>query len=140
MLKLIIPKTKAEYPALAVAGLVVFAFFGIFYGRFGWIGGMTWLLIAFSALTILFMKRRGNYYVEVDTKGIRWRQNILSTFIDIPWEYVQRIDYLVYEINFKIKESGQVVSFGLSNIKEEEIEVLKQSISNRIEERTNHGS
>ncbi|NDC41599.1 MAG: hypothetical protein EBZ77_08625 [Chitinophagia bacterium] len=39
------------------------------------------------------------------------------------------MDYLVYEINFQIKESRQVVSFATSGLEDEQTEALKQYIS-----------
>jgi hypothetical protein len=48
---------------------------------------------------------------------------------------VQRIDYLVFEINFMLKETAQVVCFATSGLTEDETELLKQSISDFIQER-----
>jgi hypothetical protein len=67
--------------------------------------------------------------------GIRWRSNVLSKYKNIPWHYVQRIDYLEYEVNFELKESGQVISFGTSAITDQEAENLKEAISAILTER-----
>lgn len=58
-----------------------------------------------------------------------------SSYIFIPWKYVQRIDYLVFEINFMLKETAQVVCLATSGLTEDETELLKQSISDFIQER-----
>ena len=48
---------------------------------------------------------------------------------------MQRIDYLVYEINFMLKETAQVVCFATSGLTDEEAEEMKQRISDIIQER-----
>jgi hypothetical protein len=45
---------------------------------------------------------------------------------------MMRVDYLVYEINFQIKESRQVVSFATSGLEDEQTEALKKSISDMV--------
>jgi hypothetical protein len=45
---------------------------------------------------------------------------------------MMRVDYLVYEINFQIKESRQVVSFATSGLEDEQTEALKQYISDTV--------
>jgi hypothetical protein len=70
--------------------------------------------------------------VRVDENGISWRQNLITKKIYIPWGYMMRVDYLVYEINFQIKESRQVVSFATSGLEDEQTEALKKSISDMV--------
>jgi len=81
------------------------------------------------AVGILYFKLKGEYFIRVDENGIGWRQNLISKKIYIPWSYMMRVDYLVYEINFQIKESRQVVSFATSGLEDEQTEELKKSIS-----------
>lgn len=50
----------------------------------------------------------------------------------IPWKYLQRIDYLEYEINFMLKETAQVVSLATSGLNEDDIDALKSYISDAI--------
>ncbi len=134
-MRITIPKVKAELPMLVVGLLIDVALSLMVFARFGWKAFAIFLLFSLILLWWVYKKRKGEYFIEVDQKGVRWRQNLISTFIDIPWEYIQRIDYLVYEINFKIKESGQVVSFPTSNISDHETEKLKQTISDFVSDR-----
>jgi hypothetical protein len=59
--------------------------------------------------------------------------NLFSNLVFIPWGYLQRIDYLAYEINFMLKETAQVVSFGTSGLTDEKAEELKKAISDMVE-------
>ena len=84
----------------------------------------------------IYQKRKGDYFVRVDEEGISWREHFFSSYTYIPWKFVQRIDYLVFEINFMLKETAQVVCFATSGLSEEETEDLKQRISDIIQLRT----
>ncbi|MBL7812072.1 MAG: hypothetical protein JNL57_07595 [Bacteroidetes bacterium] len=134
-----IPKSRAEYPVLAVAAVFVFAVWALHFGIFGWKGGAVWLAIAIPLAFFIYKKRSGAYFVKADENGISWRQSLVSRLIFIPWNYLQRIDYLVYEINFMIKESGQVVSFATSGLEEEQINQLKEYMSYVLKNRKESG-
>ena len=127
-----IPKSRAEYPALIVGALLCFVGWAIHYGFFGWQGGMIWLLIALPLYLFLFMRFKGVYFIQVDEEAISWRQGLLSRYVKIPWKYMKRVDYLVFEINFQIQESGQVVSFGTSGLTDDQTDQLKQAISDMV--------
>jgi len=129
---IIIPRTKAELPQLIVAGFVCFVIWSIHYAIFGIMGGFIALFIALALVGFLYFKLKGDYFVKVDETGISWRQSIVSRYIFIPWNYMMRVDYLVYEINFQIKESRQVVSFATSGLEDEDTDALKQYISDTV--------
>lgn len=127
-----IPRTKAELPQLIVASFVCFVIWSIHYAIFGIMGGFIALFIALALVGFLYFKLKGEYFVKVDETGISWRQSIVSRYIFIPWNYMMRVDYLVYEINFQIKESRQVVSFATSGLEDEDTDALKQYISDTV--------
>lgn len=124
-----ISRQKAELPLLIVAFFVCFVIWSIHYAIFGWLGGLIAAAVTLLVMGFLYLKLRGEYFVRVDANGIGWRQNLISKRIYIPWNYMMRVDYLVYEINFQIKESRQVVSFATSGLEDEQTEELKKSIS-----------
>lgn len=129
--KLYIPisKIKAELSFFVVFGVlsIVFSMFNV--DHFGWIALPITLGSIFIISFFVWKKYKGEYFVEMDYKGIRWRQHIFSKFINIPWAYLQRVDYLEFEINFMLKETAQVVCLQLSNFTENEAEQIKQHIS-----------
>ena len=114
---------------MIVALFICFVMWSIHYAIFGWVGGLVAALVSLLAVGILYFKLKGEYFIRVDENGIGWRQNLISKKIYIPWSYMMRVDYLVYEINFQIKESRQVVSFATSGLEDEQTEELKKSIS-----------
>lgn len=119
---------------MIVAGFICFIIWSIHYAIFGWIGGFISLGIALSIVAFLYFKLKGEYFVKVDDNGIAWRQSIISKMIYIPWNYMMRVDYLVYEINFQIKESRQVVSFATSGLDDEQTETVKKAISEAVKQ------
>ncbi|MCC7297542.1 MAG: hypothetical protein IT244_04350 [Bacteroidia bacterium] len=127
-----IPKSKAEIPILVVAGILCFVGWAFHFGFFSWTGGFIYLAIVLPLLIVFYFKLRGQYFVKVNKDGISWRQNIISRFIYIPWNYLQRVDYLEYEINFMLKETAQVVSFATSGLSDDQTLELKQAISDAL--------
>ena len=101
----------------------------------GWKGGLVWLLLSIPFLLFLIKKRRGEYFVKVDEEGISFRLHFFSSYMMIPWKYLQRIDYLEYEINFMLKETAQVVSLATSGLDDEDVDSLKAYISEAIAKR-----
>jgi len=128
-----IPKSRAEVPALVVMGFVVFAGWALHYGIFNVIGGLFWLLVSLPVYFWIYKKRSGKYFVQVNKDGIAFRQHFFSSYVYVPWNYMQRIDYLVFEINFMIKESAQVVCFQTSGLEDEQVDHLKEYISKMVE-------
>ncbi len=131
-----IPRRKAELPAMIVLFIVFLIGFAFHYDFFDWMGGLIWSVFALPLLMWIYQKRKGDYFVRVDEEGISWREHFFSNYTFIPWKFVQRIDYLVFEINFMLKETAQVVCFATSGLTEEETEDLKQRISDIIQVRT----
>lgn len=134
-----IPRVKAELPQMIVGCFLVFVIWSIHYAIFGWKGGLISFLLAGGLLFFLYNKFRGTYFVQADENGISWRQSLISRYIYIPWDYMMRVDYLVYEINFQIRESRQVVSFATSGLEDEQVDALKQYISDMVKKRREQG-
>ncbi len=124
-----IPRWKGEFAIFLVYGLLVFAVTMINLAQFG--PNVAWITLGVLLLLFVYLYRRfsGNYFVSADEKGISWRQNIMSQLVFIPWTYVAKADFLLYEINFIVRESGQVVSFATSGLSEAETQELKKVIS-----------
>lgn len=130
-----IPRQKAELPAVLVLFVIFLVGFAFHYDFFSWTGGFIYSGFALPLLMWIYQKRKGDYFVRVDEEGIAWREHFFSSYTFIPWKYVQRIDYLVFEINFMLKETAQVVCFATSGLTDEQAEDLKQKISDIIKER-----
>lgn len=131
-LYLTIPKTRAEFPALIVLAIVCFVGWAFHYSILGWEAGLVWLGVIISLLFWLYKKRSSPYFVQSNAEGISFRLHFFSTYMMIPWKYLQRIDYLEYEINFMLKETAQVVSLATSGLNDAQTEQLKEHISHSI--------
>ena len=130
-----ITKQKAELPAVLVLLVIFLVGFAFHYDFFSWTGGFIYSALALPLLMWIYQKRKGDYFVRVNHEGIAWREHFFSSYTFIPWKFVQRIDYLVFEINFMLKETAQVVCFATSGLTEDQTEDLKQIISDIIQER-----
>lgn len=130
-----IPRSRAEYPAYIVMGIISFILCAVHYGFFGWRGAAICLGVLLTLFIFFVQMRRDKYFIEADAEGIRWKQNVFARFNNIPWKYMQRVDYLEFEINFMLKETAQVVSFATSGLSDEKILQLKSVISDIIKER-----
>jgi hypothetical protein len=124
-----ITRWKAEVAVFLVYGLLTFAITMINRAQFG--DKVAWITLGILALLFVYLYRRfsGNYFVRADERGISWRQNFMSQLIFIPWNYVEQVDFLLYEINFTIKESGQVVCFATSGLESDEALRLKEVVA-----------
>jgi hypothetical protein len=116
-------------------GVISFVLCAVHYGFFGWRGAAICFAVLLTLFVFFVQKRRNKYFIEADAEGIRWRQNIFARYNNIPWKYLQRVDYLEFEINFMLKETAQVVSFATSGLPEEKISELKSAVSDIIKER-----
>lgn len=129
----VIPKSKAEVPAIIVLALLVFVGWALCSGFMGFLGGIIWLIISIPTAVIVIKKRSGEYFVRINNEGISWRLHFFSKYIFIPWNYLQRIDFLVYEINFMIKETAQVECLATSGLNDEQVDLLKTKISQAVD-------
>ena len=103
-----IPKQKAELPAIIVLGVVCFVGWAFHFGIWGMIGGFIWLGLSVPTVYWLYRKRTGTYFIQADEIGISFRIHFFSQFKSIPWKYLQRIDYLLYEINFMLNKEIEI--------------------------------
>lgn len=47
----------------------------------------------------------------------------------MKWEQIEKVNYQLYEINFKLKESGEIISFQTSYLDDEsDLKELKEII------------
>jgi hypothetical protein len=124
-----ISRWKAEVAVFLVYGLLTFAITMINRAQFG--DTVAWVSVGTLLLLFVFLYRRfsGNYFVTADERGISWRQNFMSQLIFIPWNYVAQADFLLYEINFTIKETGQVVCFATSGLSSDDAYRLKEVVA-----------
>ncbi len=69
-------------------------------------------------------------FLILDDEGIRYCFHLFQQARILKWEQVDKVNYQLYEFNFKLKESGEVINIQTSYLEhEEEIEELRKEIS-----------
>lgn len=119
----ILNRTKAEAPLYT---LFILAGFVGFLSLFSF--GPTPLIILGVVLSILFIiarkKLSGKYYIKVNNSGVEFRMNILKKAAFLPWDYVNQVNFHLYEVNLRLKDTNKVINLQTNYLKEEECETF----------------
>lgn len=125
-----IKRSRAEIPFYV--GLTVLFLIGGMIFFFNWMVGL-FLAIA-PTLFYVFCRitkqpfLSGDFYVIADEKGVAWRKHIFAKMIFLPWNSILEIDVLLFEINFKLVESKQIICFETSTLPDKEVKKFKDSL------------
>jgi hypothetical protein len=130
-----INRVKAEAPIIAI-----FAIFGIvvslvFYPTILWFSFLAFpiLFLAYMGLrrTELGIFRRKCFLI-LDEEGIKYCFHLLQQPKSLLWSQVEKVNYQLYEINFRLMESGLIISMQLSYLENpEEFQELKTMINEK---------
>lgn len=70
----------------------------------------------------------------MDNEGIRYCFHLFQQARSMKWEQIEKVNYQLYEINFKLKESGEIISFQTSYLDDEsDLKELKEIIEQNCE-------
>lgn len=70
----------------------------------------------------------------MDNEGIRYCFHLFQQARSLKWEQIEKVNYQLYEINFKLKESGEIISFQTSYLDDEsDLKELKEIIEQNCE-------
>jgi hypothetical protein len=68
-------------------------------------------------------------FLIVDEIGVRYSFTVIQRPRILKWEQVDKVNYQLYEINFKLRETGEIISMQTSYLQNEsEIPELKAYI------------
>ena len=68
-------------------------------------------------------------FLIVDDIGVRYSFTVIQRPRILKWEQVDKVNYQLYEINFKLKETGEIISMQTSYLENEaEVPELKTYI------------
>jgi hypothetical protein len=109
-----IDRAKSEAPLIAA-----FAIFGLFvsigfYPKIYWYSFLVFPILAGSYLLLkklklgLFAKQ---CFLILDEEGIRYCFHLFQQAKSLQWSQIEKVNYQLYEINFKLSVSGEVISF-----------------------------
>jgi len=119
----ILNRTKAEAPLYTLFILAAFiGFLSLF--SFGFIP----LIILGAVLSVAFFvvrnKLAGKYYIKVNNTGIEFRMNILKKAAFLPWDYVNQVNFHLYEVNLRLRDTNKVINLQTNYLKESEVETF----------------
>lgn len=133
-----INRTKSEAPLMAV-----FAGFGliislVFYPRILWLSFLAFPLLALAYMLLKKMELglfRRKCFLIADEEGLRYCFHLFQQPRILLWSQVEKVNYQLYEINLRLKQSGQVISLQTSYLEDpEEFSRLKALINAKCEQ------
>lgn len=98
---------------------------------------MWYSFLVFPLMAIVYMilrKFRLGFFKQecfliVDEIGVRYSFTVIQRPRILKWEQVDKVNYQLYEINFKLKETGEIISMQTSYLENEaEVPELKAYI------------
>lgn len=109
-----IDRAKSEAPLMAA-----FAIFGLFvsiafYPKIYW---YSFLIFPLLAITYLMLKKLNlglfakQCFLILDEEGIRYCFHLFQQPRSMQWNQIEKVNYQLYEINFKLSLSGEIISF-----------------------------
>lgn len=132
-----INRMKAEAPMMAVFGVFGLMMSLAFYPMILWYSFLVFPILAL-AYWILSKNRIGLFskqcFLVLDDEGIRYSFHIFQQPKLLRWEQVEKVNHQLYEINFKVKNTGEVISMQKSYLDDpSEITTLENMINERCE-------
>jgi hypothetical protein len=132
-----INRLKSESPLIAT-----FFIFSIFVSLFLfpkilWFSFLVFPLMAIAYLILRKLKLglfKKECFLILDDEGIRYCYHLFQQAKFLRWDQIEKVNYQMYEVNFKLKESGAVISMQTSYLKEQsEVEEFKSIINQNCE-------
>jgi hypothetical protein len=122
MLFIKINRMKSEAPL--IASFVIFSIFVslIFYPMI-----LLWSFLVFPIMAIAYLILRSfklglfkkECFLITDDEGIRYCFHLFQQAKFLRWDQIDKVNYQLYEINFKLNISGQVISMQTSYISDD---------------------
>lgn len=131
-----INRIKAEAPAIATFAIIGLICSIAFYPFFRW-----GVFLLFPLLAVIFMILRyfkvsyfgRQCFLYMDDTGIKYCFTIYQRPVFIAWDQIERINYQLYEINIRIRNTGEVISLQIGYLNHpEEFEEIKSILDARM--------
>lgn len=130
-----IHRLKSEAPLIATFAVFSLLMSLVFYPL---ILALSFVVFPVMLIAYLVLRKlrwglfRKESFLILDDEGIRYSFHIFQVPKLLKWEQVDKVTFQMYEINFKLKESGEVISMQTSYLQDpEELKSLKEMISSR---------
>ncbi len=118
---------KAEASLYAIVVIIlILGFFALF--PFGIIPiGLFTVAIA-AALVWVKSSFSGPYFIKVDKEGLRFRTSFFAEPLYLSWDLVDQVNFQLYEVNFRMKESKKVINIQTNFIDEDKREAFCEEV------------
>ncbi len=130
-----INRLKSEAPLIATFAIFSIIVSLIFYPLILW---LSFLVFPVMAVSYFLLKRlelgifRKKCFLILDDEGIRYCFNLFQQPRILRWDQIEKVNYQLYEINFKLRDSGDIICFQISYLDDEaEIELLRSMVSEK---------
>lgn len=109
-----INRYKAEAPIMATFFVMALFISLYFFPNFRWMAFLGFPLffvfyVILRKLKLAFFKR--NTFLTTDAEGIRYCFHLYQQPRFLRWDQVDKVNYQLYEINFRLKITGEIISF-----------------------------
>ncbi len=125
-------RNKSEAPMVAAFSIFSIIVSLVTFPSIMWFSFLVFPVMALVYL--IFRKFRLGFFKQecfliVDEIGVRYSFTVIQRPRILKWEQVDKVNYQLYEINFKLKETGEIISMQTSYLENEaEIPELKAYI------------
>jgi hypothetical protein len=132
-----INRLKFEAPLMAAFGIFAIAISLIFFPRILWFSFLSFPLMAgayllFKRMNIGLFSRTP--FLILDANGMRYCFHIFQQPRILLWSQVEKVNYQLYEINLRLRESGQMISIQVAYLEEaSDLKELKETINTYCE-------
>ncbi len=128
---------KAEAPMMAVFGIFGLMVSLAFYPLILWYSFAIFPMLALS-YWVLSSNRIGLFkkqcFLVLDEEGIRYCFHIFQQPKFLKWEQIEKVNHQLYEINFKVVETGEVISMQKSYLNDpSEVVLLEEMINQKCQ-------
>jgi len=128
-----IDRMKSEAPLMAAFGIFALFISIIFYPRIYW---FSFLIFPLLAITYIILKKMKlgffgkQCFLILDDEGIRYCFHVFQQAKSMRWDQIEKVNHQLYEINFKLKNTGEIISFQKSYLDDEnDLEELTEMIN-----------
>lgn len=132
-----IQRLKSEAPLMAAFAIFAILVSLIFYPLILWFSFLVFpvMLLAYWLLRRLGLGFFGKQcFLILDEVGIRYCFHVFQQPRLLKWEQVDKVNFQMYEINFRLKESGEVISMQTAYLEHpSDTEELKAFIASKCQ-------
>jgi hypothetical protein len=130
-----IQRMKSEAPLIAAFAIFSIIVSLVFFPLILWFSFLVFPIMALSYLILRKFKLglfRKECFLILDETGMRYCFHLFQQARILRWDQIEKANYQLYEINLKLKESGEIICIQTSYLEDpEELEALKKMVAGK---------